>query len=255
MILISAVIIARNEEDMIADCLDSVSFCDEVLVVDNGSLDNTREIAERTGAKVFELETEDFSKLRNYGLQKAMGKWILYVDADERVTGELKKAIMYLTGNNDRGQQLNGYFVKRKNFYFGSAKQNEWPHIERIERLFKKDSLKGWKGKIHESPIVDGEIGSLDGFLLHYTHRNLTSMLEKTIEWSKIEAELRFKSGHPKMRWWRFSRVMLVAFFDSYIRQGGWKVGTIGLIEGMYQSFSIFVTYSRLWEMQKKNEK
>ena len=77
-------------------------------------------------------------------------------------------------------------------------------------------------------------------------------MVNKTLAWSKIDAELRFKSGHPRMTWWRFPRVMLTAFFDSYIKQGGWKVGTIGLIESLYQSYSIFITYARLWEMQNK---
>ena len=124
-----------------------------------------------------------------------------------------------------------------------------------MERVFRKENLRGWKGKLHETPIIDGAIGDLDGFLLHYTHRDLTSMVNKTIEWSKIEAETRFKANHPKITWWRFPRVMLTAFFDSYIRQGGWKVGTIGLIESMYQSYSIFVTYARLWEMQTKSQK
>ena len=98
------------------------------------------------------------------------------------------------------------------------------------------------------------EIGMLEGYLLHYTHRDLKSMVEKTMEWSKVEAELRYKSGHPKITWWRFPRVMLTAFFDSYIRQGGWKAGAVGLIESMYQSFSIFVTYARLWEMQQEKK-
>ena len=129
---------------------------------------------------------------------------------------------------------------------------HEWPYIEKLERLFRKDSLKGWKGKLHESPIIDGAIGDLDGFLLHYSHRNLSEMLKKTIEWSKIEAELRFKANHPKVTWWRIPRVMITAFFDSYIKQEGWKVGAIGLIESLYQSFSMFITYATLWEMQEK---
>lgn len=253
MSTISAIVIAKNEEAMIADCLDSLSFCEEIIVVDGGSQDRTVEIAQRVGAKVFKHETNDFSEMRNAGLQKAMGEWVLYVDADERVSKELQKEITHLITFSGRANIVNTYFLRRKNFYFGNY---EWPYIERIERLFRKDALKGWKGKLHESPIVDGEIGQLDGFLLHYTHRDLSSMLAKTIEWSEIEAELRFKAGHPPMTWWRFLRVMATAFFDSYIRQRGWKSGTVGLIESIYQSFSMFVTYARLWEMQnkKKNE-
>lgn len=246
---ISAIVIAKNEEAMIADCLDSISFCDEVIVVDGGSEDRTVEISKRMKAAVFEHKTNDFSDMRNVCLQKASGDWILYIDADERVSEDLQKAITHLITTSDRREQLNAYFLRRKNFYFGN---HEWPYIERIERLFKRNQLGGWKGKLHESPIVDGGIGELDGFLLHYTHRDLSSMLAKTIEWSQIEAELRFKAGHPQMTWWRFLRVVATAFFDSYIRQMGWKAGTVGLIESIYQSFSMFITYARLWEMQNK---
>jgi len=143
--------------------------------------------------------------------------------------------------------------LKRKNFYLGSSAKNEWPYIEKTERLFKRSSLKGWKGKLHESPIVIGEIGEIgEGFLLHYTHRDLASMLAKTIEWSKIEAELRFTANHPKVTWWRLFRVMLTAFLDYYLKQRGWKVGTVGVIESVYQVFSVFITYARLWEMQRE---
>ena len=79
-------------------------------------------------------------------------------------------------------------------------------------------------------------------------------MVNKTLEWSKIEAELRFNSNHPKMVWWRFPRVMTTAFLNSYVKQGGYKVGTVGIIESVYQSFSMFITYARLWEMQKKRD-
>lgn len=80
-------------------------------------------------------------------------------------------------------------------------------------------------------------------------------MVEKTNKWSDTEALLRFNSNHPKMTWWRFPRVMLTAFFNSYIRQGGWKAGAVGLIESVYQSFSMFITYAKLWELQNLNKK
>ncbi len=258
MIKISGIVIAKNAENVIADCLESISFCDETIVVDNGSEDRTVEVAKRMNAKVFTFLGCDFSGLRNFGLHKAKGEWILYVDADERVTPSLRDEIKHQI-SNIINQNIVAFKIKRKNFYFGTSAKNEWPHIERNERLFRKNFLKEWKGILHESPIIVGEIGELDGYLLHYTHSDLYSMLEKTIEWSKLEADLRFKSNHPKITWWRFPRVMLTAFLDSYIYQQGWRVGVIGLIESMYQAFSIFVTYARLWEMQQnikiKNEK
>ena len=139
------------------------------------------------------------------------------------------------------------FSLRRKNFYFGN---HEWPKIEKLERLFKKEKLKGWFGKVHESPKVLGKMGELDGFLLHYTHRDLSSMLSKTLEWSRIEAQLRFDANHPKMAIWRFPRVMLVSFWNSYITQSGWRVGVVGLMESIFQAFSVFITYARLWELQ-----
>src|SRR3989344_2719625 len=91
---ISGVVIAKNEEEMIADCLDSIAFCDEVLVIDNESTDRTAEIAERMGAKVRKIAADDFSKLRNFGLKQATGDYILYIDSDERVSDELRKNIL-----------------------------------------------------------------------------------------------------------------------------------------------------------------
>jgi glycosyltransferase involved in cell wall biosynthesis len=244
---ISGVVIVKDAEEMIADCLDSLAFCDEIVVVDSFSEDRTKDIAEKMGAKVYELKFKDFSQARDFGLKKATSEWVVYIDSDERVTQELAveiKAKILPDG-------FSAFRLKRKNFYFGN---HEWPYIEHLERVFRKDKLQGWYGEVHESPKITGSVGTLDGFLLHYTHRDLTSMVNKTIEWSKIEAQLRYRAGHPQMTWWRFPRVMLTAFFDSYIRQGGWKVGTAGLIESMYQSFSIFVTYARLWELQQKDK-
>jgi glycosyltransferase involved in cell wall biosynthesis len=247
---ISGIIITKDVEDQIADCVDSLSFCYEVVVVDNESKDRTVEIAEKMGAKVIKYQTSDFSKLRDMGFKKATGDWIVYIDSDERVTKELVSSIENRV-LNIKNCEFSAFKIKRKNFYFGN---HEWPYIEKLERVFKKDKLKGWYGELHESPKVEGEIGELDGYLCHFTHKDLRSMLDKTIKWSKIEAELRYRSDHPKMTWWRFPRVMFTAFYDSYFRQKGWKVGAIGLIESMYQAFSMFVTYARLWELQQKKQ-
>lgn len=243
---ISTIILAYNAEEIIADCLDSVSFSDEVIIVDGGSSDKTEDIAKRFGARIIDCKSIDFSEKRNEGLKKAKGEWVLYVDTDERVTPQLEEDIKNAVNNKD----FAAYKINRRNFYLGN---NEWPRIEQLERLFRRDKLKKWHGKLHENPIVDGKIGELKGYLLHYTHTDLSSMLNKTISWSEIEADNRFKANHPKMAWWRFPRVMLTAFYDSYIRQSGYKIGSAGLIESMYQAFSIFVTYARLWEKQKSN--
>lgn len=244
--MISIVILTKNEENFIVDCIESAQkLASEIIVIDSNSKDNTRELAEKHKAKVYLENSQDFAAKRNLGLSKAKGDWVFYIDADERVTKELAESIVHALEN----PQYAAYKVKRKNFYFGN---HEWPHQDILERLFRKDALSKWYGVLHESPKVEGPIGTLSGCLHHYSHRDLTSMLEKTIEWSKIEAELRFKAHHPKMTWWRFPRVMVTAFYSSYIHQGGWKAGTVGVVESIYQSFSMFITYARLWELQNK---
>lgn len=250
MTTISAIIIAKNAIDVIEDCLASVAFCDEIIVVDNGSTDTTNDIAKKFHAKIVKANMTSFAALRNVGLQQAKGEWVLYIDTDERISKSLEeniKAAMVCEKQN-----CVAYRLQRKNFYFGS---HEWPYIEKLERLFKKESVIKWEGQLHESPVVSGAVGDLAGFLLHYTHRDLTSMLEKTIVWSRVEAELRLKNNHPTMTWWRFPRVMVTAFYDSYIKQQGYRVGTAGLVESLFQSYSMFITYARLWELQKKISK
>jgi len=245
---ISGVIIARNEEKMIGDALESLSFCDEIIVIDNGSVDKTKTISEEKDAKVYDISSNNFSELRNFGLSKALYDWILYIDADERVDEKLQNSIKKILSN---GSNYSAFKLKRKNYYLG---KNEWPNIEKLERLFKKEKLKTWKGRLHESPVVEGEIGELEGYLLHFTHRDLGSMLDKTIEWSTVEALLRYNAGHPKITWWRFPRVMLTAFLNSYVKQKGFKAGAVGVIESTYQAFSMFITYAKLWELQKKTD-
>ena len=244
----AAIIIARNEEKKIEECLRSVDFCDEILLVDNGSTDKTVEIAKKHNAKIVVHVAESFADIRNYGLKKANGDWVLYVDADERVTKSLQSEILEAINTQS---DISGYKIKRKNFYYHSV---EWPKIEQLERLFKKSAIDEWYGDLHETPRVKGELGVLNNYLLHYTHDDLSSMIEKTNKWSEIEAQLRFKANHPQMAWWRFPRVMLTAFLDSYVEQGGWKVGAAGLIEGIFQAYSMFVTYAKLWELQNSKK-
>ena len=243
---ISAVVITYNEQNNIEACLKGLGWADERIVIDSSSTDNTVQIARNAGAKIFIHAFTNFADMRVHALKKARGDWILYIDADERVTPSLAAEIK---GKIEQ-QNYSIYTLKRKNFYLG----REWPYIEEIKRLFKRDSLKGWFGDVHESPISQGTVGSLDEYLLHYTHNDISSMVKKTNKWSEIEAKLRFDSHHPPVIWWRFFRVMLTAFWEYYIHQGGYKAGIVGLIEGIYQSFSIFITYVKLWEMQQKEK-
>lgn len=247
---LSVVVLTRNEAETIASCLDSVILLSpaQMVVVDDNSDDDTREIAKKKGAEVILHERKDFAEMRNFGLGKCIGSWVLYVDADEVVSPQLAqeiKAVLTL-GTNDAA-----YRIPRVNYYLG----RRWPHTEKITRLFKKDKLERWFGELHESPLVLGKTGEMMYPLFHHTHRSLTEMVAKTNVWSDIEAKLRYDAGHPPIVWWRLPRVMVPTFFDYYLKQGGWQVGTVGLIESIYQAFSIFITYAKLWELQQLNNK
>ncbi len=248
--LLSGIIIAKNSEGLLEDCIKSLSFCDEIIVVDADSIDGTVTLAKKLGARVVKGDGSNFARQRIIGRDEAKGEWLLYVDTDERISTELKDDIA--TTIRKPLKEIVAYRLHRQNFYLGN---NPWPKKEWLERLFLKSALITWEGRVHETAKVNGSIGELSGLLFHYTHRDLTSMLNKTIEWSSIEAQLRIDAKHPQMTWWRFFRVMLTAFSDSYFKQKGWKAGTVGIIESIYQAFSMFITYARLWEAQQGKDK
>jgi len=241
----SVIIIAKNEAARIATCIEHVRFAQEIIVVDNGSTDKTVAIAKKAGAIVIEKPGVTFSALRDAGAKAATSDWLLYIDADEIVTPVLEKEIL---------EKMNGsasaYFITRINYYLG----HRWPTKDKMVRLIKKSSLESWEGTLHEHANIKGTIETLSSSLEHRTHRTIEEMVEKTNEWSEIEANLRLSAGHPKMSWWRFVRVMMTAFTDSFIRQGGWRAGAVGWVESIYQAFSMFITYAKLWEKQETTQ-
>src|SRR3989344_3005676 len=216
---LSSIIITRNEQENISECIKNLSFADEVIVIDNNSKDATVSSAKKAGAYVTSQSGLDFSYLRNIGKEKANGEWLLYVDADERIPPSLAKEIKHVTDKKDMYQ---AYALNRKNFYLGEM----WPGLERMVRLMRKDALVGWQGTLHETAMVAGKVGELNEPFLHYSHNNLSSMVEKTNEWSQVEATLRLQAGHPPMVWWRFFRVMTTAFWKSFVTMEGWRLGT-----------------------------
>ena len=242
---LSAVIIAKNEAERIGRCIDALSFADEVIVVDNGSDDATVNIAKKRGAAVIEVHSENFSEIRTRALQSVKTEWVLYVDADETLTRELSTSIS--DALRTKSPIADAYELFRKNFYLGYP----WPSGEWMLRLFKRSKISEWTGTLHESPNFTGTIRRIRGDLLHDTHRTLSEMVNKTNEWSDIEANLRLSAHHPPVTWWRILRVMVTGFFQSFIRQKGWKAGTVGWIESIYQGFSYFITYAKLWEKQQ----
>lgn len=232
--LISAIILIGGSYDktLLKKCLDSLDWVDEIIKVESEKIAGS------------------FSEWRNYGAQKANGDWLFYIDTDEEVTSELREEIRRETIEG----KYSAYAIPRKNILLGRKMRfgGWWPDY--VLRLIKKDSLLKWEGELHEQPKIRGEIGKLRQPLIHTSHRNLTEMIDKTNAWSEIEAELLFKSGHPKMNIFRFCSAGFREFWYRGIVKLGFLDGTIGAIEVFYQAYSRLVTYSKLWEKQIKKE-
>lgn len=249
---LTVIILSKDDEDVIENAIKSVrGFAGEVVVIDANNNNSTSKISEKLGATVVRHQFKDFSDQRNYAILHATTKWVLYLDSDEVVTSEFKEEVSKIIGDFDEQSQIGGYYIKRKTFYYGK----DWNFEDKVQRLFVRDRFIQWSGVVHETPKIKGDLGVIDSPILHFTHRNLSQMLNKTNEWSEHEAKLRLNAAHPKLEAWRFIRVMLTEFMNSYIKNKGYKNGTFGLIEAIYQSFSIFITYAKLWEMQEKRDR
>ncbi|MFA6533267.1 MAG: glycosyltransferase family 2 protein [Patescibacteria group bacterium] len=250
---ISIVIIAGNEEKVIVDCLKSCAWANEVILVAANSSDSTKKLAKTTLPSIKMFETNDeynknFSKWRNLGYKNTKNDWILYIDADERITDKLKNEIIEVTNSDSN---FSYYVLPRANFYLGKRVRHGGSYPDYVKRLFLKKDFKGFTGVLHEEPIVQGTLGYLKNDLLHYTHRDLFSMINKTIVWTDMEAQALFNSGHPPVVWWRIIRMMLTKLYERLIKQQMWRDGTVGWISAIFESFDTFIIYSRLWELQQ----
>lgn len=232
--------------------MNQLNGVDEIVLVDSGSTDKTLAIAKKYKAKIIQRFNGklNYSKWRNEGLKKAQGDWLLYLDADERITSELREEIEKVISENKE----NAFAIPRRNFYLGQEVHfgGAWPDY--VKRLFKKEDLKNWVNRLHEEPVFKSKLGHLKEPMIHITHRDLSSMIKKTGQWSKIEAELLYKADHPPVTWWRVLRIMLTEFWKRGIKLQGWRDGTVGWIEFFFQMFSRAVTYVQLWEIQQKKQ-
>jgi glycosyltransferase involved in cell wall biosynthesis len=251
--MISAVIITKNEEKMIGDCLKSLEFTDEIIVVDTGNIDDTNRIAYTAGARIVTSTGNDFSRFRTDGLNAAKYDWILYVDADERVTPKLRQEIIKITAAPVG--EIGAYAIPRTNYYLGREMHYGGWGGDSVIRFFPKKCLISWKNPLHEQPIFEGQLGQLKENLVHFSHRDLTSMVNKTLEFTEYEAKLRFKINHPPVVWWRIFRVMGTEFWLRFVRLSAWRDGVEGCIDGIFQVFNTFIIYARLWEMQQEKLK
>lgn len=242
---LSIIILTRNVADEVVPAIKTSQFASEILIVDTGSTDNTIDICRKLGTKIVHSTGDSFAKWRNVGAKEAKGEWLLYVDSDERIPVKLANEIQETIAN----PKHEAYTISRYEIFLGKH-LGHWGD-PRVLRLIKKSTLKRWEGKLHEQPKIDGTIGDLRHQMVHLSHKNIDEKIHNTLLWSKMEAKMLLDAGHPKMSGWRFIRIMLTEFWYRAIKQGLWKDGTEGWIEIIYQMFSKFITYERLWESQR----
>lgn len=245
--MLSVVVITKNEESRIRACLESVKWADELIVVDNGSNDNTLKKAREYTDQIFEVDLQDFAEIRNFAIGKAKGDWVLYIDADERVLSPLKDEIHEIIETD----KYSAIALSRKNIVFGQEVSYGPFSPDWVIRLLKKNAFEQWMGRVHEYPKFRGQLGYSKESLIHLTHRSLDQIVLKSLEWSKIDAKLRLEANHPKMTGWRFLRILMSELFNQGFKRGGFFNGTVSIMDSILQSFSMYMSYVRLWEMQQ----
>ncbi|MFH0937182.1 MAG: glycosyltransferase family 2 protein [Candidatus Daviesbacteria bacterium] len=245
--MLSVIILTKNEESQIQVCLQSVTWADEVVVIDSESEDKTIEIAKKFGAKVYQRKFDNYVNQKNWGFTKTSGDWILYVDADERVLESLKEEMLEII-NSDK---YSAVAISRRNIIFGQEEKYGpfWP--DWVIRLVKRTDFQDWVGEVHEYMKFQGKLGYTKNSFLHLTHRNVDQIIAKNLLWSQIDAKLRLKANHPKMFSWRFLRILFTELFYQGIIRRGFFSGSIGTMDALLQTFSLLTTYIRLWEMQQ----
>lgn len=264
---ISAVISAFNEENNIKDCLQSVAWADEVIVIDNSSIDKTVQIAKKHASKIYSQPNRKMLNTnKNYGFAKAKNDWILNLDADERVSDELRKEIQQLLSKdiyidsrlpaspvgrrgNDRG--ISGFEMPRKNIIFGKWIKHGiwWPDYQ--IRLFKKEKGKFDCRHVHEKLNLKGKLGKLKNPLVHHNYQTIDQYIYKfTHIYTDSEVENFLKSG-KKIYWWDAIRMPVDEFLSTFLARSIYKDGLHGLVLSILQSFCAFVVFCKIWERQK----
>lgn len=247
--MISAIVLTKNEEKNIAACLESISWCDEIIVIDDNSEDKTVEIAKKLGAKVSIRSLQDnFASQRNFGLEQAKGDWILFLDADERISQALWYEIMAKT--NAPFSPYAGYYIKRTDTMWGKQlKYGETGNIK-ILRLAKKDTGR-WEGSVHEIWKVKGKTDILQNALMHYPHQSVKEFLHEINYYSDLRAqELRKKK--VSVSWFTIILYPKAKFILNYIFKGGFLDGLPGLIFAFMMSLHSFLVRGKLWLLWQK---
>jgi glycosyltransferase involved in cell wall biosynthesis len=245
---ISAVILAKNEEEIINECVKSVSFCNETIVIDDNSSDKTENRAILAGANVYKHSlNNDFSAQRNFGLEKATCEWVLFIDADEKVSQDLAKEILKVTTGDNK---IKGYFIKRVDYVWGKELLHGETGKFKILRLARKDSGI-WNRAVHEKWNVNGELGNLENPIKHYPHKTLRDFISHIELYSSIHARANYDEG-KKSNIYKIIFFPIIKFVRNYILKLGFLDGTVGMVHALFMSLHSYLSWSKLWLLQKE---
>ncbi len=245
---ISAIILTKNEAKNISRAIESVNFCDEVIVIDDFSEDETVEFAKKSGAKVYEKRLNgDFAKQRNAAMSKAQGDWLLFVDADERISDDLEEEIKKVAIKNKL--EYGVYYIKRRDFWWGrELKYGETSSIRHkgLIRLVRPQTG-SWKGRAHEVFKTNLPVGSLTNFINHYPHPTLKEFIEDINLYSSLRAkELQIKGERVGLV--KIVSYPLGKFIINYFFKLGFLDGPAGFVYAFLMSFHSFLVRAKLYQ-------
>ncbi|MBI4352885.1 MAG: glycosyltransferase family 2 protein [Candidatus Omnitrophica bacterium] len=245
---LSVVVITKNEEARIAECLESVRWAAEIVVVDDVSTDKTVETAGRYTDRVFQRAMDVEGKHRNYAYSLASNEWVLSLDADERVTPELRDEIAELF---QKGPACNGYAIPRKNFVGRTWARHGGMYPSAQLRLFRKDKFRYDElAEVHPQAYMPDPRGALKNDILHYTYRDFTDAIAKLDRQTDLEARKWFREGR-KAGTLGILRKMIDRFWRAYFSKKGYKDGVIGLFLAVNSAMYQFLSFVKYWELKR----
>jgi glycosyltransferase involved in cell wall biosynthesis len=243
---ISAIVLTKNEENYIADCLDSLKWCDEVIVLDSLSTDRTVELSQQTGVRVVLRPFVNFADQRNAAIQLAGTDWIFFVDADERVTTELADEVRQAT----QDPAVDGWWIPTRSNYFGHWVRYGGFLPDYHLRLAKRSKIHyNPVQKVHEHPILDGKAGYLKNPLIHICYQSIGEMKTALAIHSPLQAESLFEKGVKPT--YHFFAGPILTFFEQYFIKQSYRDGRIGLLLSLTMAYYVFDQYRHLWILQK----
>lgn len=244
--MISAVVLTKNEEKNVKEFLKRLKWCGEIIVVDDYSEDKTVELAKKHGARVYKSRLNDsFAQQRNFGLEKARGEWVLFIDADERVSEELAAEIKQKTG--DRRQKAKGFYVKRRDIMWGrQLKHGETGNTELL-RLARKGAGK-WRRRVHEVWEVSGPVETLKNPLYHYPHQTLREFIAD-VDWMSTLHARALKEEGKTSNVFKILFYPPAKFFHGFFLKIGFMDGTAGFVSTAVMSFHSFLGWAKLWKL------